>query len=205
MKKLLFAAMICSSSVLAFSTSSMAESAMSRTFTGPYVGVQGGYTSSEDEVGSVDLDVDGGNYGVFAGFQADTILDNTVNRTGLGLTGAIEGHYNWSDADDSVGGVQLEKNHDWGVSFRPGLTVLNEVMPWSPYGILGYRRAEYEATTGGATVDEDFDGFELGLGAQLIAYEHVGVRAEYSHTWYEEKNGIDPAEHNFRIGAAYHF
>jgi outer membrane immunogenic protein len=207
MRKFLLTGLTCAASTLALSSAAMAQNAMERTFTGPYIGVQGGYTIAEDEVGGTDLDVDGGNYGVFAGFQADTLLDKTVNQTGLGLTGAIEAHYNWSDADDSVGGIELEKNHDWGISFRPGLTILDDNMPFgvSPYGILGYRRAEFEANTALGSTEEDFDGFELGIGTQLIAYEHIGIRAEYSHTWYEEEGGIDPNEHNLRLGAAYHF
>ena len=87
------------------------------------------------------------------------------------------------------------------------MNFISEVTPLNinPYGILGYRRAEFEASTGGASADEDFDGFELGIGTELVAYENVGIRAEYSYTWYSEEDNIDPSEHNMRIGAAYHF
>jgi len=206
MKKLLLTSLLCGAASFATLSAASAD-VMDRTSLGPYIGVQGGYTFAEDEVGGTDIDVDGGNYGVFVGFQADTLLNNTVNRLGIGLTGAIEAHYNWSDADDSEGGVSIEKNHDWGVSFRPGLNFISDATPLNlnPYGIIGYRRAEFEASGGGFDAEEDFDGFELGLGTELVAYDNVGIRAEYSYTWYSEEDDIDPSEHNVRIGAAYHF
>lgn len=202
MKNILLTGLLCGAATLTMANAAHADMD-DRMGLAPYVGIQGGYTTGESEVGSTDIDVDGGDYGVFAGIKADALLDQTVNRLGLGLTGAIETHYNWSDADGSSGGVDLEKDHDWGVSFRPGLNFISDVTPLNinPYGILGYRRAEFEANSS----DENFDGFELGIGTELVAYENVGIRAEYSYTWYSEEDDIDPSEHNMRIGAAYHF
>ncbi len=207
MKKLLLTA-TCSIALIAGASQANAQNAMDRTFTGPYVGVQGGYSMSDADTAVGDLDLNGGDYGVFVGFQADTLFDNTVNKTGLGLTGALEFDYNWSTADDTLGNINVEKDHDWGVSFRPGLAVINEVTPfdWNPYGIVGYRQAEYEANVPGiASGEESYHGLELGIGAELISYDQVGVRVEYSHTWYGEENGIDPSENDFMVGLAYHF
>lgn len=164
---------------------------------GAYVGGYGGYGWGDDP------DVNGADYGVMAGYKVDALLDSTINRTGLGLNGAVEAFYGWSDADDNAGGVSYEKNHEWGVNFRPGLSILDSVNPLAvnPYGIIGYRRAEIEA--GGS--EDDYDGFELGIGTELVAYQDFGVRLDYSHVWYEEKNGLDPSEHDLRLGVAYHF
>jgi hypothetical protein len=177
---------------------------------GLYVGAFGGYAWNNvdsDLGGGVDFDADGGEYGAFIGVQIDTLLNQTVGRMGLGLTGALEAYYTESNADDSSGGFSLEKDHDWGISFRPGLTFLNAHSPFGmkPYGILGYRNANFEWSGGGTSGDKNFGGFELGIGSELVAYDKVGVRLDYTHVFYEDKGGIDPSENNLRLGVAYHF
>jgi hypothetical protein len=178
--------------------------------TGLYVGGYGGYAWNNvdtDLGGGLDFDADGGEYGAFIGYQIDALLDQTIGRMGLGLNGALELYYTESNADDSSGGFSLEKNHDWGISFRPGLTFLDTHSPYGmkPYGILGYRRANFEASGGGISEDKDYNGFELGLGSELVAYDRFGVRLDYTHVFYKEKGGIDPSENNLRLGLTYHF
>lgn len=188
----------------------------STPLTGAYVGAQAGYGWRDaDNNAGFDADMDGGDYGVFAGYKVDALLDQTINRTGLGLNGAVEVHYNWSDGDDSqtIGAVTgtAEKNHEYGISFRPGISVLSGLTPWTanPYGIIGWKRAEFEgsATTAGVTTSskDTYDGFELGIGTEVLAFNDVGLRLDYAHTWYEEKNGFEPDEDTLRVGLAYHF
>lgn len=171
---------------------------------GPYIGAFGGYGWTDAETGGPDLDVNGMDYGILGGFLLDAFLQDTLN---IGINAALEGHYAWSEADDSVGGIDIEKDHEWGVSLRPGFSALDDVTPWSgrSYAILGWRRAEFEASGGGLSGDEDFDGFELGIGSELIAYDDVGLRLDYTHVFYGEENGIDPDEDDLRLGLVYHF
>ena len=170
---------------------------------GVYAGAFGGYTWADADVssGGGKADLNGDEYGVFLGYQLDTLLDKSL---GLGINGALEIYYAWSDLEDTTSaGVEVEKDNEWGISFRPGLSFVDRYTPLGlkPYGIVGYRRAEYE-TAGG---DEIFDGFELGLGTELIAYQDFGVRLDYTHVWYSEEEGLDPDEDNLRLGVAYHF
>lgn len=163
---------------------------------GFYVGGYGGYGWTDADItGGGSADLDGWDYGLFAGYSLDTLLDRTI---GLGINGSLEAFYGWSDQSDSG----IDKDNEWGINFRPGLSFVDDFL-WGlkPYGIIGYRSAEFE---GGGSSDWH-DGFELGLGTEVVAYGDFGVRLDYSHVWYEDKNGIDPDEDNLRLGLAYHF
>jgi hypothetical protein len=177
----------------------------SDTFTdqsGLYVGGFGGYSWTDADVGASDADINGADLGVFIGYTLDAFLDRTI---GMGINGAIEAHYAWSNADDSNGAGNTETDDEWGVSFRPGLSFFNyEPLGIKPYAILGYRNAEFDSTVAGVN-QENLDGFELGIGTELVAYGNYGVRLDYSHVFYGEENGIDADENDIRLGVAYHF
>jgi len=204
MKKILMTAAAVAT-LATVSTAQADDNMMDRTLTGPYIGVYGGYGWNDAEVGAADADVDGADYGVYAGFKADTILNNTVNKLGLGLTGAVEVYYGGSSADDDIAGVNVEKDYEYGVRFLPGMAILDRVNPtsYNPYGILGYKRANFEV----AGDDETLNGFELGLGTELVAYDDIAVRVEYAHTWYGDKDiggvNVDNDEDTVRVGVAY--
>lgn len=173
-------------------------------FTGPYVGVYGGYDWSELETGGIDPDLDGWDGGVFVGGRVDGLL-NRVDGVGIGMNGAVEAFYGVSNSDDSVGTTGYEKDDEWGVSFRPGFSFIDKAVApvgLNPYGIIGYRNTKFDSSTGGS---DRYNGFDLGVGTEVLAFGNYGIRAEYSHVWYASKNNIDPESDNLRIGASYHF
>jgi len=172
-------------------TTNTSDSTGNTALTGVYLGVLGGYSWAD--LDGTSAEPDGWDYGVFAGYKLDRFLQDNI-----GINGAIEGYYAWSNADDTVSGTNYEKDHDWGVNFRPGFSISETI---NPYGIIGYRRANFK-TIGS---NDNYDGFELGIGTELVAWGDYGMRLDYSHTWYEEKNGIDPSENDIRVGVAYHF
>lgn len=174
---------------------------------GFYVGGYGGYSWNDAESDTFDSGIDGADYGGFVGYKLGWLFDR-VDGLGVGMNGAIEASYGSSSADDEVGGVDLEKKDDWSVSFRPGFEVIDQAtapIGIAPYGILGYRNTQFEASTAGADGDERYDGFELGVGTEVIAYGDFGVRVEYAHTWYGEEEDIDIDSDAVRAGVAYHF
>jgi hypothetical protein len=175
---------------------------------GFYAGGYGGYGWNDTDTDfGADVDPKGWEYGAFIGYSLDAWLDRTI---GMGMTGAIEGHYGWSggDVDDSSGGVGLQKKNEWGVDFRPGFSFVNDAtasLGVKPYGIVGYRRTEYEGSVAGASNDHHYNGFELGAGTELVTYKHYGIRADYTHVWYGSNSGFNPDEDDVRLGVAYHF
>jgi outer membrane immunogenic protein len=176
------------------SDSSPYKDESSSRLTGVYVGAYGGYGWADTDTAAASLNVDGFDYGVFAGYKLDHYLQDN-----FGINGAIEAHLGDSNADDSSGGASVEKDHEWGVSFRPGLSFFET---FNPYGIIGYRRTSFDA---GALGKNTHDGFDLGIGTEIVSWDKVGVRVDYTHTWFEDHNGVDPDENDVRVGLAYHW
>jgi opacity protein-like surface antigen len=176
-----------------------------------YVGAYGGYGWNDADLdGGPELDVNGFDYGILAGFQLGSLIPSDTMR--FGLNGALEVHYGWSNADetDTVGinPVTVEKDHEWGISFRPGMRFLSDTAPLglNPYAIVGYRNANFETTTvAGGTDDDNHNGFELGIGSEVLAQESLGMRLDYTHVWFDAGGGIDPSEDDLRLGVTYHF
>lgn len=170
---------------------------------GLYAGVYGGYGwTNTDNSNGADPSPSGVDYGVYGGYQIDSILKNA----GFDLTGALEIHYGRSNADNTTGGVKMEKGREIGISFRPGLAFLkNEKYRINPYGILGYKITEYETSVAGLKSEEDYHGVALGLGTELMTEENMSVRLDYSYTWYLEEDDIDPSESNLRLGVGFSF
>jgi outer membrane immunogenic protein len=185
-------------SFMLFTVPAMAatDAQMAQDQSGFYVGGYGGYGWTDGEVAGPDLDINGGDYGVFAGYE----MTNILGSGNIAVNGALEFHYGWSSADDSAAGTSVDKDNEWGISFRPGMTFL-DMNSLKPYGIVGYRRTEFDSNVGG----DHFNGFELGLGTELIAMGDLGLRADYTHVWYGSEGGLDPDEDDLRVGVAYHF
>jgi hypothetical protein len=176
-------------------------------FNGIYVGGQGGYDYTNTGANGPHFDTEGWDYGAFAGYS----LNSYFNDMGWGLTGAVEGNYTWSTAGDhtSFDGISLKdyKQNSWGVDFRPGLTYVDQYLPFGlkPYGIFGYQRADYRFSGDGANDSLHFNGFKLGIGTEILTFQHFGVRLDYDHVFYGSRDGVDPHENDLLAGVVFHF
>jgi len=179
------------------SSSSADTGSYNSPLTGLYAGVEGGYDWSDLDTAAGNANVNGWDYGLFLGYKLDHLIQNN-----MGINAAIEAHYDWSNADDDFAGATVEKDHEWGIDFRPGISVSDM---FNPYGIIGYERAEFKGSAGGFTGSDDYNGFVLGAGTELVSWNNVGARIDYTHTWYDDKGGIDPDEDEVKLGLAYHF
>lgn len=163
----------------------------------PYAGIYGGYNSTSDDA----VDLDGGDFGGFAGFKLDSLFS-------MPISAAFEIQYGLSTSEGDATNSTLEKTSEFGISFRPGLTYMPDNSPFylNPYAILGYKIANYEETLStGLSIEDSLHGFELGIGAEFLAYDNWVLRGEYSHTFYGKEGNFDPSEDTFRLGLAYKF
>jgi opacity protein-like surface antigen len=202
---------LCMAAAFAAALGAFAFPAHARTpddsLSGIYVGGFGGFAWTDADLsGGPTFNVDGGDFGVFAGYQFQHLFSQ-MGEGGAGISTAVEGHFAWSNADDTqtvgAASVKIEKRNEWGVSARPGLTFISDTMPLglTPYAILGFRRAEFRTSGSG---NSDHNGFDLGIGSELMAYRNFGLRLDYSHVFYKEESGIDPDENDLRLGVALH-
>lgn len=199
--------------ILAAAMPALAQQNQDRTrgttspMTGAYIGAYGAYNWIDvDSDAGGGADPDGWDGGVFVGYKFDRLFGGNRD-VGVGGTAAIEAFYGFSNIDDTSGGLTVEKDDEWGISFRPGLSFLDRMtgdQGLNPYGIIGYRNTKFDMS-GALSGSERLDGFELGLGTELVAFRNAGLRLEYSHVWYDSEAGIDPDMDSVRLGVTYHF
>jgi outer membrane immunogenic protein len=172
------------------------------SFSGPYVGIQGGYTSYSIELSaegdSIDLDADGVEGGVYAGYG---------RRFGSQFYAAVEADGSLSNAEYSVPGVSIETNYNLGISAIAGVVVTDKALV---YGRVGYRYLDASASADGELLgDEQFHGLRLGLGAAVELGKNTHARAEASYTFYdkytEDGGSLQPSQLSFMFGLHYTF
>lgn len=173
---------------LAAVTASQAVSAQDTDdlFTGPSVGVQGGYErqkidetvlSGADAV-TLDAKENGTIYGGYVGYDLQVSqfvvgVEAGFTPNGRSLTG------------DTANGGSAELNPKWSAnaSVRGGVVLADRALF---YGRIGYNRTRYTinsfangSTTATASENENRDGLMFGGGAEFAVHENAALRVEY--------------------------
>jgi len=159
-------------------------------------------------------------FGARVGFDnIDAEFDDGIDRadslsaTGVGFDGylgvrrdyshsmfALEGNIGYSDAhgeaDTALLDVEVDARESYGVSTWYGPKFGETVV----YARFGWQWTRLETTVGGTTDEDTFDGPRVGVGAEFALHPSIGLRLDWSRTFYEQKGAFDPAESALRVG-----
>lgn len=171
-------------------------------WTGPYVGAFGGWSTGTFDSSAGDIDADGFEGGVFAGFN---------QQIGTFVYG-VEGDIGYSGVDGTLGGTTVEANKDWFGSLRGRAGVAFD--PVLIYGTAGLAVTQAEVTAPTGSDSNTHLGWTVGAGADVAVTDNVFGRLEYRYSDYQSEDfnlgagtvvssGFD--EHTIRAGIGLKF
>jgi outer membrane immunogenic protein len=185
------------------------ETIVGYSWTGAYVGVQGGYAWADTDV-SVPLvpfadtfDVDGGFVGALAGF----------NYQMGSFVGGIEADVNkaWIDETLNVDGFGVDAELDWFASIRGRAGfAFDRTMIFGTAGVA-FAGADINSIFGGENID--FTGWTAGGGVEHAVTDNITIRGEYRYYDFGSEDitsqplpaSADLTMHTVSFGAAYKF
>lgn len=182
------------------------------TWTGFYVGIQGGYVWTNvdiDGAGNID-NLDGGLFGGYAGYNYQ--WDAWV----LGIEGDFNGV--WNDKTFNVGGpVSIDVGTDWLASIRGRVGYTWDRALFFATAGVGFTQGSADLNVGGFTSsgDDTFTGWTVGGGLEYAFTDNWLARAEYRYYGFGDKDVIDDGPGGFgevsldtqtvTVGIAYKF
>lgn len=180
------------------------------SWTGGYLGVQGGYgwaDGSFDQAGTVFLngDFDGGIIGAFAG--ANYQYQNNVV---LGIEADLD--YNWNEEKFDIGGSELKASGKWegSVRARVGYAFDRALV----YATAGWVAAHAEANIAGFGGDDSIvQGYTVGAGVDYALTDTVFARVDYRYNDFGSTDfniggtavNADLSQHTFKVGVGFKF
>lgn len=188
------------------------------TWTGAYIGIQGGYgwadlsddddffleDNTDDAIDSLDLD--GGFVGVYGGFnyQWDSVV--------LGIEGDI--NKAWMDESFDFAGGDAEAEIDWFGSIRGRVGYAwDRTLLFATAGVA-FAQVDYDIDEFDFSDDESFVGWTAGVGVEHAFTDNLLARAEYRYYDFgsEEFGNVDTGTgdleldmHTVSVGLAYKF
>ncbi|MBB3972353.1 outer membrane protein [Hansschlegelia beijingensis] len=170
------------------------------SWTGPYIGIQGGYSWGDTNIGGIKPK--GFVVGGYAGYNYQ--FDNSPVVVG------IETDFNYADIDDKSGGVKAQTRWNGATRARLGYAFENFLV----YGAGGIAYADRKVRVAGFGKDSKTAvGWTVGGGLEYAATDNVSVRADYRYADYGKdsfsfsgaRGRADYSEHRVMAGVAYKF
>jgi outer membrane immunogenic protein len=185
----------------------VAEEVQVFTWSGPYLGVHGGYGWTDGSfgisgVGTLGADLNGGLFGLFAGYN-----HQFSNNLVIGIEGDIE--YNWNE-EEVLAGAEARTELQGSVRGRIGYAFDHALI---------YATGGWAATRGVADVPgfsdetETFNGYTVGAGVDYAFTNNIFGRLEYRYTDFGSKTfdfgagtiDADLDQHAIRVGLGVKF
>ena len=136
------------------------------------------------------VDADLGAVGIKVGVDINDYLGAEM-RAGLGVD------------DDSVNyltsEINVELNYYYGVYMRPKYKI-DQIQI---YGVLGFTKAEFEASAFGSSEKDDDTYFSYGIGLEWFFYDNISASVEYMKHLDADESDWDFK--SFNIGLTYYF
>jgi outer membrane immunogenic protein len=165
------------------------------TWTGFYVGINGGYGFGEADVGGVTFDTNGFIVGGTVGYNL---------QTGVWVWG-IEGDFAYSDMKDDVAGVEAKVPWFGTVRGRIGYAGWGSLLPYITGG-AAIAKMEVDGAAGGSDTRV---GYTIGAGLEYALFSNWSVKAEYLYadlgTFDISGTDVDFKTHIVRAGLNYRF
>jgi outer membrane immunogenic protein len=212
MKKILFlatgVAMFASSAALAADAveyipeaPAAVEMPAAFSWSGPYLGVQGGYGwGTGESAGGFDESFDGGRFGGFVGYNWQ--MSN-------GFVAGIEGdvNYDWNEETvaSTLGAADVETGFSGSVRGRVGYAMDRTLI----YAAGGWTATEVNADTAVGSFDDTLHGWTLGAGVEHAFTDNMFGRLEYRYNDYGSGNlggaDFDFDQHVVQVGLGVKF
>ena len=218
--------LLASAAVLSFSGAAYAADAVDQipaapvaveevqafTWSGPYVGIHGGYAWSDSSfdvsggAGIFDADLDGGLLGAFVGYN-----HQFSNNFVVGIEADVE--HNWNEEDFAFGGADARTEWQGSVRARLGYAFDQTLL----YATGGWAGARGEVSVPGFGSEEEMlNGYTVGAGVEHAFTDNIFARVEYRYTDFSEKTfdfggagggtiDADVDQHTIRVGLGVKF
>ena len=167
------------------------------SWSGPYLGVHGGYGWGNGELDGIgDQDFNGGRFGGFAGYNW---------QVSDGFVAGIEGDLNYDWNEENIGaGLDGKTGLSGGIRARAGFAFDRALL----YAAGGWTATNVEVS--GAIDDDDtLHGWTIGAGLDYAFTDNMFGRAEYRYNDYGSGDvlgtDVDFNQHVFQVGLGVKF
>jgi len=149
-----------------------------------YLGIGAGPTSFFNKVSNSSNA--SANYGVLGALASLYGGYNYTFTSGFGLGGEVFGDVRspyYKDNNSFNPSYKARLRYTYGLRVLPGYQFNSTV---SAHAILGYVRGNMRSTAGGYSHTSNLTGYQLGLGADYMATQHVGLRGDLIYSNYNK-------------------